>query len=187
MLNNLYHFKKELNERGIFFCFSGPLSQDLLVEIGGTLKHKMKLEEASSSTIFKLFSMFVEQTQNIIHYSAEKCQPSREQSEEAELLSLSSGIIVVGYESDHYYVLCGNMVENEIVDTLREKLILLQNMSKEELKRYYKEQRRQGKNGNSQGAGLGFIELARKAVKPIEFDFQNINENNSFFTLKTEI
>jgi len=188
MLDNLYNFKKELNERGIFFCFSGPLSQDLLVEIGSTLKHKMKLEEANSSTIFKLFSMFVEQTQNIIHYSAEKCQSSQtEQSEEAELLSLSSGIIVVGYESDHYYVLCGNMVENEIVDQLREKLILLQNMSKEELKRYYKDQRRQEKNENSQGAGLGFIELARKAVKPIEFDFQNINENNSFFTLKTEI
>ncbi len=182
MLESLYNFKKELNKRGIFFCFSGPMSQDLLVEIGDTLKNKMKLEDTSSSTIIKVFSMFVEQTQNIIHYSAEKIYNQPEETTE-----LSSGIIVVGSENDHYFVLCGNMVDNESVNTLCEQLTTLQNMNKDELKRYYKEQRRKGTPENSKGAGLGFIELARKAVKPIEFNFQEVDGNVSFFSLKTVI
>ncbi len=182
MLDNLYQFKKELNQRGIFFCFSGPLSQDLLVEIGDTLRNKMKQEEASSSTILKVFSMFVEQAQNIIHYSAEKIPLDR-----PDKTTLSSGIIVVGYEGQHYYVLCGNAIDNEVVGTLREQLTKLQQMNKDELKRYYKEQRKKDAHESSKGAGLGFIELARHSITPIEFNFQPVDNDFSFFSLKTAI
>jgi hypothetical protein len=182
MLDNLYQFKKELNQRGIFFCFSGPLSQDLLVEIGDTLRNKMKQEEASSSTILKVFSMFVEQAQNIIHYSAETIP-----LDNSDNLTLGSGIIVVGSEDQHYYVLCGNLMNNEVVDTLREQLTKLQQMNKEELKRYYKEQRKKDAPESSKGAGLGFIELARHSITPIEFNFQPVDNRFSFFSLKTAI
>ncbi len=182
MLDNLYQFKKELNQRGIFFCFSGPLSQELLVEIGDTLKNKMKQEDASSSTILKVFSMFVEQAQNIIYYSAEKVPPDR-----SDKAMLRSGIIVVGYEHQHYYVLCGNFIDAEVVDTLRDQLTRLQQMNKEELKRYYKEQRKKEAPASSKGAGLGFIELARHSVTPVEFNFQPVENQFSFFSLKTTI
>jgi hypothetical protein len=182
MLENLYNFKTELNKQGIFFCFSGPISQELLVEIGDTLKNKMKLEDTNSSTILKVFSMFVEQSQNIIHYSTEKIS-----NKPKETTELSTGIIVVGHDSGHYFVLCGNMVNNDSVKTLREQLTKLQTMNKDELKRYYKEQRRKETPEHSKGAGLGFIELARKAVQPIQFDFQPVDEKSSFFSLKTEI
>ena len=182
MLDNLYKFKQELNQRGIFFCFSGPLSQDLLVEIGDTLRNKMAQEEASSSTILKVFSMFVEQAQNIIHYSAERIP-----LDTPDQTTLSSGIIVVGYEDQRYYVLCGNLIDNEAVSTLREQLTKLQQMNKDELKRYYKEQRKQEAHESSKGAGLGFIELARQSITPVEFNFQQVDNNYSFFSLKTAI
>jgi hypothetical protein len=181
MLANLHELKMALDQQGIFFCFGGPMSQELMVGIGYTLRSKMKLDEANSSTIIKVFSMFVEQSQNIIHYSAEKTPSEQEKSE------LSSGIIGVGYDNQHYYVSCGNMVNNEAVVILCEQLRKLQSMSKDELKRYYKEQRRKGSREDSKGAGLGFIELARKSAKPIEFDVQKINEQFSFFSLKTVI
>ncbi|MDM8558633.1 SiaB family protein kinase [Candidatus Parabeggiatoa sp. HSG14] len=181
MLENFYELKTELHKRGIFFCFSGPISQELMVGVGDTLRNKMKLDEANSSTIIKVFSMFVEQAQNIIHYSAEKTPQDQCCAE------LSSGIIGVGYENGHYYVLCGNVIENEGVDGLCEQLTKLQQMDKDELKRYYKEQRKKKAPNSSKGAGLGFIELARKSVTPIEFDVQKIDEKSSFFSLKTEI
>jgi len=181
MLANLHELKMALDQQGIFFCFSGPMSQQLMIGIGDTLRNKMKLDEANSSTIIKVFSMFVEQSQNIIHYSAEKTPPDEEKAE------LSSGIIGVGYESGHYYVLCGNMVNQEAVAPLCEQLTKLQSMNKDELKRYYKEQRRKESPSESKGAGLGFIELARKSVKPIEFNVKPIDEHFSFFSLKTVI
>jgi len=181
MLANFHELKTALDQQGIFFCFGGPMSQELMVGIGDTLRNKMKLDEANSSTIVKVFSMFVEQTQNIIHYSAEKTPPDESKAK------LSSGIIGVGYDTGHYYVLCGNMVKKEAVARLSEQLTKLQSMSKDELKRYYKEERRKESRPESKGAGLGFIELARKSVKPIEFDVKQIDNEFYFFSLKTVI
>ncbi|MDM8568683.1 SiaB family protein kinase, partial [Thiotrichales bacterium HSG1] len=84
-------------------------------------------------------------------------------------------------------VSCGNMVHNEAVDSIRKQLTRLQVMNKDELKRYYRERRREDIPKDSKGAGLGFIELARKSVKPIEFEVQKIDDNYSFFSLKTTI
>jgi len=100
---------------------------------------------------------------------------------------LSSGLLITGYDNGHYYVLCGNKVNNETVELLKDKLVTLRNMDKDELRRYYKEQRKKNTPEDSKGAGLGFIELARKSVKPIEFSFQPIDEHFSFFSLKTYI
>ena len=59
-------------------------------------------------------------------------------------------------------------------------------MSKEELKLYYKKQRKI-ESAVEGSAGLGFIELARKSTKPIDFEFQSIDKNFTFFSLKTYI
>lgn len=187
MLQNLYDFKNDLNRRGIFFCFSGPVSQDLLVEIGATLKLKMELEEAHNAVALRVFSMVVEQAQNVIHYSAEKCPKDRILPGSGKQDELSIGIISVGYEGEHYFVLCGNRVYNEDVERLRERLTRLRKMDKEELKKFYKEQRKKGPDDKSKGAGLGFIDMAKKASQPIEFDFRKIDEKFSFFSTKTVI
>lgn len=184
MVNNLYSFKKDLNKRGVFFCFSGPVSQDLLVEIGSTLKHKMKLQEARNQTAIRVFSMVVEQAQNIIHYSAEKCPRDNFLTETEEL---SIGIIAVGYDDDHYFVLCGNRIRNEDVERLRNKLVKLQKMSRDELKKLYRIARKAGPGPGSKGAGLGFIDMAKKASRPLEFNFRKIDGEYSFFSSKTVI
>ncbi|MDM8551247.1 SiaB family protein kinase [Desulfobacterales bacterium HSG2] len=171
MVNYLYALKKNFSRRGIFFSFSGPLSQEVMVEIGSTLKQKMKLEEASKTTVIRVFSMVVENAQNIIYYSAEE----------------SHGIITVGSENEHYFVLSGNMVENEKVEGLNKKLTKLRTMNRDELKKYYKKKRKTGPDEGSKGGGLGFIEMARKASRPIEFSFKKINEKFSFFSVKIVI
>jgi hypothetical protein len=98
---------------------------------------------------------------------------------------LGGGILVIGKQEGHYYVSCGNAIQNNKIPDLSEQLTKLQKMSKEELKQYYKEQRRKETPQDSKGAGLGFIELARKSEKPFEFSFDSINEQFSFFSIKT--
>lgn len=181
MVEDLYQFKEELFQRGIFFCFNGPISQMLLVEIGEALEQKMKLEKASTSTVFKVFSMIMETAQNIIRYSAETFP-----SPDDEVTS-RFGTIAVGYEEGAYFVLCGNMVYKKDVDELQRKLLKLQRMSREELKKYYKSQRKRGPDNKSKGAGLGFIDMAKKASKPLEFHFRDIDDHKSYFSLKTVI
>ncbi|MCP4105464.1 MAG: hypothetical protein GY749_08000 [Desulfobacteraceae bacterium] len=76
------------------------------------------------------------------------------------------------------------MIENEKVERLRSKLEKLKIMNKEELKQYYKEQRKKEPKEGSKGSGLGFIDMAKKSSKPIEFDFKKIDDKVSFFSVE---
>ena len=60
-------------------------------------------------------------------------------------------------------------------------------MSKDELKALYKEKLRADPEEGSKGAGLGFMEIARRASKPIEFDFADVDRDYAFFALKASI
>ncbi len=55
-------------------------------------------------------------------------------------------------------------------------------MSKDELKALYKEQLRAEPEEGSKGAGLGFMEIARRASKPIEFDFADVRQRPTRFS-----
>ncbi|MCP4687265.1 MAG: hypothetical protein GY859_04395 [Desulfobacterales bacterium] len=184
MIHDFYKIKKDFDRRGLFFCFNGPISQALLVGMGETLKKKMKLAEASTSTVLRVFSMLVEQAQNIIHYSAEEF-PSEASVEKKEKLRL--GLIAVGHEKGHYFVLCGNMIRSTDVEKLNGHLTKIRMMTKSELKAHYKEQRRRPAEDGGKGAGLGFLEMAKKASEPIQFEFEKIDEEFSFFSIKTTI
>lgn len=181
MNTNLYELKKQLGKQGISFCYSGPISKDLMNEISEIFEQKMKMEEVNRTTVGKIFSMIVEQIENIMKYSDEKITDTGFKDE------LRVGIIVIGRcEDNMFFVMTGNKIQNEKVDRVFKKLSIIQNMNQDELKKYYKQQRRKDPDKDSKGAGLGFIELARRASSPIEFDFEKIDNSNSFFSIKTK-
>ncbi|PCI28856.1 MAG: hypothetical protein COB67_05440 [SAR324 cluster bacterium] len=183
MIENLYELKKDLIKQGVFFSFNGPISQDLMIELSGILRKRMQLEDVSMRTILRVFSMVVEQTQNIIHYSADKLS----QETPTGKRNLSRGIITVGIEDKYYFVLTGNLIKNKDIARLSKRLTQLQKMDQQELKVFYREQRKKEPEKTSKGAGLGFIEMAKKSTKKFEFSFQKVNEEHSFFSLKTII
>lgn len=183
-MDSLYQLKTNLDESGIFLSFSGPISQNLMVELGDILKKQMELADAETSTILRVFSILVEQSQNIIRYSAESV-PDEENNGDGEKLMF--GTIAVGFHDSKYFVLGGNKVRKEDIEELKSRLQQLQTMSKEELKEHYRSQRKKDRKPGESGAGLGLIDLARKATEPIEYDFEPIDDAFSFFSLKTLI
>ena len=181
MQEEIQRFYQQLQEQGIIFSFSGPISQSLLEGIGQTLKQKMSLEDTSTNIIQKVFSIFVELMQNIINYSAQRVT-----AEEAEQ-EISYGVLIVGKEENQFYIISGNYIRGEPEAGLREKLTKIRSMDRDELKQYYKQQRRLQVDNASKGAGLGFIEMARKASQPIEFEIAGMEDGYSFFVVKAVI
>lgn len=184
MLKDLYEFNNDLIDRGIFFCFCGPVTQNLVREIGTALERKMKMLEAKKPTILRVFSMVVETAQNIMYYSAET-HSNGDSGLNSETVGL--GVITVGYEDGCYFVLSGNMIDNEKVPRLRSKLKKLRALKKSDLKKLFKEQLKKGPEEGSKGAGVGFIEMAKKSSKPFDFHFQQVNDRQSFFSIKITI
>jgi Family of unknown function (DUF6272) len=175
-------FNALMDEQGIIFSFSGYLSEGVLYSLGEALRQKMTLEETDITTVKKVFSVFVEQSQNIIRYSADKVAGSADQGVE-----LSSGMVTIGRENGHFCIVCANLMQQNRVEKLRERLELLRHMDKDEIKAFYREQLRDVPDEDSRGGTIGLIEIARRASTPIEFDFSPVNADTAFFCLRVLI
>ena len=176
-----------LHKQGVIFAYGGYVTEPVLSGVGDALKQKLTIDDADTKTLRSVFAVFVEQMQNIIRYSAEKVEaPLPPAADERALKELRYGILTIGREGNEYVVCAGNLIERGDVERLHARLSRIREMSKEELRALYKEQLRADPEEGSKGAGLGFMEIARRASKPIEFYFTDLGDY-TFFALKATI
>lgn len=175
-----FELYNNLKSQGILFCFVGPLSQGILEEVGVVLRARLESNEPDLAKVRKVFSIFVEQMQNIFSHSIEVLVEGTGEG----VAEVRQGLLVMGKEKDRFFVLSGNYVENEDVDDIRTQLEKLRTMDQEEMKAYFKEMRKKERDEEKKGAGIGFIETARKASEPLEFEITPVDGDKSFFCLK---
>ena len=65
-------FRRELDDRGIVFSYSGYLNEDILTGIGNALRTKLEIDQTDQKISRGVFSAFVEQVQKVIRYSARR-------------------------------------------------------------------------------------------------------------------
>jgi Family of unknown function (DUF6272) len=186
LARELFDIRSMLRKQGIIFAYSGYMTEAVLAGVGEAVKQKLSIEDADTRTIRSVFAVFVEQMQNIIRYSAERT-PEGAYPEGSPLKEMRYGILTIGSENGDYVIYAGNLIERAEVGKLREKLKRIRGMSKDELRALYKEQLRSEPDAASKGAGVGLTEIARRASKPIEFDFHDVDEKYAFFALKASV
>lgn len=171
-----YELRRELNEDGAVFCYNGYLTEDLLTSIGTVLKTKLQADKVDKKKIRSVFHFFVEQVQNIIRYSLEY----EEGIEKAK--EFRYGLVIVGTRDDTHYVTCANLIDKNNVGQLKQTLDDIHSMDDAELKVLYKQMLRSESPESSKGAGVGFIDIARKATR-FEYDFVEVDDSSSYFSL----
>lgn len=176
---DLHDFYQIIKNENILFCYSGPISHAVIEGIGQTLRMDLEIEDAGQTTSQSLFSIFIEQMQNIFNYSEEKIVQENNLEKE-----LKMGVLVIGYEEENFYIYCGNKIFNQDVSGLQQKIDSIKDLDKAQLKALYKEKRKAETEEGSKGAGLGLIEMARKSNQPIQYAFKNLDETFSFFAIK---
>lgn len=184
LAERMHDFRDLLSREGIVFCYSGYVTEGVLSGIGSALKTKLSTETGDKRTARGVFSLFVEQVQNVIRYSAEiesapECEPAGQE--------LRYGILTVGRVEGRYFVSCANMIHRQDVERLRSNLERLQGLDAEGLKALYKETLRGDAPEGSKGAGAGFIDIARRASQGFEFDFLEISESRAYFAIRAFI
>jgi len=184
MIEHVYAVKRLFKQENIFFCVSGPVSQNLVADIATLIEQKMMIEQTGKRKMLRVFAVVVEKLQNIMRYSEEKISSPSAAEHEQEL---SVGLVEIGYEGENLFVLSGNLMKTDNVEPLRAQLSRVQTMTKEELRQYANQKRKAPLPEGSKGAGLGLIEIAKKSSRPIEFEFEPVDDRLSFFILKTVI
>ena len=183
LAKSMYEFRDILHERGVIFCYSGYVTDPVVAGIGEALKRKLELEDTDTKTMRSVFAIFVEQMQNIVRYSAER----EGEGPEDPKTEIRYGVLSIGMENNKLFVACGNKVHRQDVERLNSRLAQLQTADRDSLKDLYKKKLREPKEETSKGAGLGFIEIARRASEIIDFDFMDLDDNYAFFCLKAYV
>lgn len=171
---------RQMTDHRILMSFKGVFAQPAIVEMASALRGKVASRTNQTMVMKRIFAIFVEMSQNILFYSAEK-----EADEEGKENGV--GILVVSEHDDRYCVSSGNLMFNANVEKIRSRCEIVSKMNKEELKAYYSEQRKLPRSSDSKGAGLGLIDMARKSEYPIEFSFIPFNDETSFYMLSVYI
>ena len=163
----------------ILICFNGPISRTLISEIGVALKEHIESSTESLSAAMDVFSVYIEMSQNIRHYSAAQGYSEPD----------ATATVVIAETTDgHYVVSAGNVVQALDGDALAERVAHLAELDKQQLKALYKEQLRQPRQeGAATGAGLGLIDVARKSSAPLQCSLDRLDAGKAFFTIRATI
>jgi len=171
---NILEYNKLLAEHNISIIYSGPLWAEGIDGMAEFLQKRLDMDDTPLSASQSVFSVFVEQMNNMLMYSAEK----------EKAAEMPTGIFVLGNYDKSYYVQTGNVIKNSSVALLKDRIDFLNKLDKKELRQFYKEQiKTENGNPESKGAGLGLTEIARRATSKIEYEFTPYGEGLSYFTM----
>lgn len=175
-LIDLFSLQQTYNQQRIMLCFNGPLTKSLIEEIGKALRNYMEHEHATPSSAMDVFGAYIELTQNIRHYAARKGWGEGD----------ASATVVIARDTEGRYVVsAGNILDGTDGPALEARVRRLASMDKTQLKAEYKEQLRKPRDEAAcTGAGLGLIDLARKASEPLSCSLRTLDDGRAFFSMR---
>jgi len=133
--------------------------------------------EAQATLQKRIYYIMVEGLQNITHHQDEIANDRN--------FDKYPGIFAIQKSGDKYYITTGNIVANDKVDDLRSRLDVINSLDKDELKKYHREILAYGSISDKGGAGLGLIEMSRKSGNKLLYNFEQLDEEFTYFYLQT--
>lgn len=175
-------YNKVYNEN-ILLLYKGAVTFDLVTSVIETLDRKIGLIEKDKKVQKLFYSAAVEVVHNLYHHMDEIKGQFKDISEH----DAKSGMITVLVKDDYYNILTGNFIPTENTYGLKEKIDEVNATDKNGLRTLYKETLSNGQFSDKGTAGLGLIQLARKTGEKLNYKFDKVNGQYSYFTFQIKI
>jgi hypothetical protein len=163
-----------LRAQRVLLAYEGLFDQELVKGFLSMTEEALSDEKVEGAVKKKFINVMVESLQNVC-----KHQSGNDDSQPA--------IFTLSADAGNYYVNTGNIVSNDRVAQLRERLDYLNQLDSSELKELYKQVRLNGTISSVGGAGLGFIDIIRKTGNKLLYELRPVTDTTSFFTLTSTI
>ena len=174
-----YSFYKTVKDYKINLVYEGEITHQIIKAFTSLTETNMEIDEESTSVQKKVFHVMVESLQNISKHA--DCLPTENQRKEGK------GVFMLGKNDDTYCITSGNVISNTKVPAIKNQLTKINSLDKDGLKMLYKQQIREGRLTSKGGAGLGFIDIAKKTGNKLNFNFLSLDDEYSFFVLASTI
>jgi hypothetical protein len=165
---------KMLNEENVLIIFNSYFNQDSLMNLLSIIEKQM-VEKLSLKK--RIYNTMVEMFQNIIQHGDDY-----KQTEEGK-----AGLFYISETEEEYLLNTGNYIRNSKIPILREKLEHINSLDEEELEDFYNTRLFDFEIDTAKEAGLGIIDIRIKTDSKLEFNFLNVDETYSFYTLRAKI
>lgn len=174
-----YDFHQTMVAKKLMLAYEGEVNQQLTKAFAAMAEQSMEKEEEANSVRRKVFHVMIECLQNITKHT--------DDIDTGESLIPGNGIFLVGKSEDHYAITTGNTVARERSNEIKKMLDEINELDADGIKALYKQQLKDSRLSDKGGAGLGFIDIAKKTGQKIGYNFIDINDKTVFFLLKVKV
>lgn len=167
-----------MNRENAVLVYAGFFDQEIIKTMLKYTEEKLDSSGVDELVKRKIFNVMVEMLQNIT-----KHQFSPEGID-------TKSIFLLLEEDDDFQLITGNLCDVGVIDIITGRIDKVNDLLDDPaaLKAHYKEARLASRISDVGGAGLGFIDMARKTGNELTYDFQEINSDDyKFFVFKTRI
>ena len=174
----IYDLHQQMVSHKVVLIYEGDFTQETTKSILTMAERNLESSGEESGIKKKIFNVMVEALQNIVKHS--------DDAREGEV-STHAAIFLIGHAKSKYSIMSGNPVKNENIGNLKTALERINSLDKDGLKELYKDIIKNTSLSEKGGAGLGFVDMARKSGEKLEWAFVPMNDDTSFFCLKVNI
>jgi hypothetical protein len=178
---NIYDIYHRMESNKVVLSFKGDVTSGLMSSILQIIEQRMDDRNEAPKLRKKVYNVLVECLQNLYHHIDE--MPSEEKESGVD----RSAIFMISMNPNGYSITTGNYILNDRQANFQSKLDQINSMDKEELKTLYKEVLNSEGRSDKGGGGLGMIDIARKTGNKLDYDFIELNDEYSFFSLNINV
>jgi hypothetical protein len=178
-LDFVHDFHKSMMDYNIQLVYEGEVNQSITKAFAALAEKNMDDEQEDVTTKKRVYHVMVESLQNISKHA--------DDVETGIGYRPGQGIFMVGKNDDRYMIMTGNAIATKRVEGIRTLLDRVNGLNDQEIKELYKQQMRETRLSSKGGAGLGFIDIAKKTGNKLDYHFEKLNNITSFFILKSSI
>jgi hypothetical protein len=174
----IYDLHQTMVSHNVILIYEGDFTHETTKSILTMAERNLESSGEESGIKKKIFNVMVEALQNIVKHSdeAKEGEPGHH-----------AAIFLIGHEQSQYSIMSGNPIRKENIPGLQKALERINGLDKDGLKELYKEIIKNTTISEKGGAGLGFVDMARKSGEKLEWSFVEMNDELSFFCLKVNI
>jgi hypothetical protein len=177
-MNFIYDLHRTMMSQKLILVYQGDFTQETTKSILAMAERNIDSSGEESNIKRKVFNVMVESLQNIVKHSDELVDGQTRSH---------AAIFLIGREANRYTIMSGNPIRKENVGKLQGSLEKINALDKDGLKELYKEIIKNTTISEKGGAGLGFVDMARKSGGKLEFEFPEMSNDYAFFCLKVNV
>ncbi|MEM7109396.1 MAG: SiaB family protein kinase [Bacteroidota bacterium] len=170
----IFDLHKTLLDHNLILVYEGEFTQEITKSILAMAERNMDSSGEESSVKRKVFNVMVECLQNIVKHAG-------------DVQNKNAAIFIMGKHENEYIIVSGNPINGDDSNKLKDKLEQINSLDKDGLKSLYKEIIKNTEISDKGGAGLGFVDMARKSGNPLVYDFVDSGGGELFFCLKASV